>query len=122
MKKRYLLEHFETNFSATIEIDFDHITADQHSTEEIIKETVEFWSGWQRELALFDGDYTQCFLAKLGRILAVTDAYYNLDTKSMIKHMAGEEGWPYLDGSSGITLKSIDNGYIEITDIAVTEC
>lgn len=58
-----------------------------------IKEMVEFWSMWKKDLADVKGDYVKCWLIKLSQ--------YLLRNNRVPKN---EEGWYDLDGSKGIKL------------------
>jgi hypothetical protein len=65
-------------------------------TDLLIKEMVEFWMNWERELRQHDGDYTRCWLMKLAM--------------HILRHghaPRDEEGWFPLDGSQGIHVEHV---------------
>lgn len=110
------IEHLETAFDAVVRIDHNH-----PKLKDAIRETVEFWSGWEFELDLCDDDYLLCFLKKLGRKLVLVQLQHGWLLNGAISYMAAEEGWPPLDGSCGITLVAVDTADVDIGDIRVEE-
>lgn len=112
--KKYTISHMDSNFSAEILID-------EEKAKDAIQSTVEFWSGWEEDLDYCDGDYTQCFLRKLGIQLTILSLHYGFNKVGMIEYMRKEEGWAYLDGSYGITLQDVEIAYISIDDIWIEE-
>ena len=84
---------------------------DTQEAEETCKQTVEFWTGHDRVLALFDGDYRKAFMSYLTTHLAGMDEQ-NRSTEGIRQRFdweqrgGGVEGFPPLGGEQGITLLS----------------
>lgn len=83
----YLLK-YDDNEIARVEVE------DRDDAREAIKEMVEFWMGWKQMLEQHNGDYTRCWLRRLGLFL--------LNHRKAPGH--DDEGWYPLDGSKGIKL------------------
>lgn len=87
--KTYEIEYDDMPL-ATVEID------DFQTTAKLIQEMVEFWMGWEENLAEHNGDYTRAWLKNL--------AMFILRNQRPPKD---DEGWVPMDGRPhGITLKS----------------
>lgn len=98
--KRYVLTYDDTNHQVEVAV------SDAPETVAMLQEINSFWSGDKERLAAANGDVLTAVLRMLcTRVLAST-----LTEHSAFDVFArGEvEGWPPLDGSSGIKLLSVD--------------
>ena len=99
--KQYTVTHI-TGASITVKIDIDF-----ENLQYMIKSMVEFWAGWQPKLFNNDNDYTATYLKSLcEECIRVMMLRNELD--GVIKYFEDNEGWCRLDGTSGITLTSVD--------------
>lgn len=102
---KFIAEHDNTYGNITVEINFDEKLKDNQSVNEVIKEMVEFWAGYESLVNHFEGDYVKAFLKNLCcKILGMLVEYPFADEERMIELMSKEEGYCSLDGSFGITL------------------
>ena len=103
MTKKYELEYDWATLAC--------VTIDEVKAEESIREMVEFWSGWEDALEDNQGDYTRTWLKNLAKFIL---------RNGRIPH--DEEGWVWLQGTHGITVKLMDvwrpdNDEIEIKEL-----
>lgn len=112
--KRYRLENPLLSWEATVEIDHEKADAD-------IKSSVEFWGNWERNLRDHDGDYTLAFLHSLAFKLVCMGFSRGVNLRGMIAEMKEGEGWPDLDGSTGILLANFQEPLIDENDFNVEE-
>lgn len=87
------------DITCVIEIDFD-----AELLIENIKETVQFWSGWQDRLDINDGDYVKTFIQQLASNVQWVALKNNYNTFGVRSEFADMEGWFEMDGSKGVTL------------------
>lgn len=101
-KQKFEVEHTPTFGSITVEIDFTNT-----KMSDMIKEMVEFWSGWKERLKDNSNDYIKTFLKQLcERSLSIAfEKDYNID--GVISEFDSEEGYYKMDGSDGILLVSM---------------
>lgn len=111
MKKRYKLTYAEM-FDVVVDID------DEKCTDELLHQINNFWSNAKYRLLAAQGDIRKAVL----QMLCVTVMQLSITEWNALNHMVEgkEEGWPALDGSSGITLVSVDD--YEFTDDEVEIC
>lgn len=90
---------------AFVEIDHDNPAAAQN-----MRESVEFWVGYEEALERCDGDYTVRFLKNLARFI-VRNGEAPRDL----------EGWPAMDGDAdtGIYINFVDPYPMEDDDIVI---
>ena len=107
----------EMYFELKVEIDYDKVLPEPFkqtkTVESIIKETVEFWHGWEEVLKEHNGDYIKAFLFYLGKhsFRELQNTAYSLD--GLIDHFSKEEGWYPVDGTMGITIIDFDEPQID---------
>lgn len=103
----YELNYDDWKMNVDIDFDFPDVM-------KIIKDSVEFWSGWEERLDWNDGDYVKTFLQQLGQkvffMINECGSVY-----SLVKHFdwndefyGGEEGYYEMDGSKGIKITDVD--------------
>ncbi len=115
--KKYTLTHLDTGWEMVVGIDETN-----PSSAQTIKQTVEFWSGFESRLMRNDGDYTQTFLTMLsGAAAKLSVACGGLGVNEVIRAMSRQEGWPRLDGGDGITLIDCEVFSISDEDFRVKE-
>jgi hypothetical protein len=112
--KNYQVEHRPTSGGIEVEIDLDFTKKintpngeEDYTIEKLIKDMVEFWTGWEDKLEDNTGDYLDTFLKQLCREVITITAHNNLNHLGVIDYMEGEEGWCRLDGSCGIKLINV---------------
>lgn len=87
---------------------------------ESIKQSVEFWTGWEHRLELNDGDYITTFFKQI-TIEVIRESFANnYNKKGVISAIGRREGYPPIDGSQGIKLIRCDNFDIEDKDLVIT--
>ena len=128
MKKTFLIEQNQIFATAKIEIDFSFelkYGEKTYSLDELIKEYVQFWSGWEKRLWENDGNYTITFLKDLLKEICLiyfgSNCNYNII--GIISEFENKEGYPSLDGKYGIKLLDFEKPEIlDEGDYSVTEC
>lgn len=113
---RYKIEHRDTDQEFIVEID-------EAKAAEVIKQMVEFWTGWEFELELNDGDYITTFCKQLGsKLTLLTAEYLHYNVVGIREDLIECEGWYACREEFGIKLISITpfdcgNHLYEITKI-----
>lgn len=114
--KQFTIEHSPTWAECTVEIDFDlefDWGGKKVKAAHIIKECVEFWGSWERDLAEAKGDYLQLFLINLCRSVLTTQFTGDWNKEGVIEQYESKEGWMKLDGSMGVKLMFVEGITIE---------
>lgn len=101
--KKYQLE-YNLDLLALVEVDFT-------KAEDLIKEMVQFWSGWMQRLQRNKDDYLKTWLHQLGMFLVNNRRVPNQD----------DEGWYPLDGTHGIKLVDWWEYEHDELDLTITE-
>lgn len=110
-KTRYQIGAYELDWWATVEIDDElqfQYAGETTTTERVIKDMVEFWSGWQWRLKDMHNDYTLVFLKQLTAEIIGKIATNNYNLEGVIAHFKNAEGWVQMDGSAGIKILDVD--------------
>ena len=114
-KKQYKVEHnWNSEIYTVVEVDFDF-----PNVLEMMKEMVEFWSGWENRLGWNDGDYVKTFLQQVASWCWTPRLQYN--PWGVRTYFDDREGWVPLDGSNGINILQSETISIEDEDFDVTE-
>lgn len=99
---------YELCHSIVVEIDHDIMT------DEILHQINSFWGDEQYRLNMADGDIVQAVLKMLGEFILRLTVEYNYSTQGIIdlfnwdSRYGGQEGWPKMDGSTGIRIVSVE--------------
>ena len=111
--EKYSLTHLDSYWEAIVEIDTE-------LSKIPIKDMVEFWSDWEYNLALNDGDYIITFLKQLARKIFIIKIETDYNIKGILREIKESEGYYPLDGSHGIKLTFIDNFYpVNMDDFSI---
>lgn len=119
MIKKYLVEH-DTGAGMTVEIDHSLMT------EKELHELNNFWSCAKDRLSDEGGNILNTVLKLLlERVLSV-QFEQGLNTQGVINafdwdYNGGQEGYPKLDGSSGIKLLDVDGFMLLTCDMSIRE-
>jgi hypothetical protein len=115
MKKKYFVEHRETLWTCTIEVEpempIPQLTAGhdrQNIAMDAIIAMVDFWTGAKYHLANNNGDYVLTFVQQLAREIFYILAAEKLNVIGVITTFKSREGWAPMDGSYGIKIISVD--------------
>lgn len=117
MKKLYKAEY--NGFETVIAIDHDICT------DEMLHEINNFWSSSEWRLSCDDGDIAKTVVRLLAQTcFALQYEKFGLNHWGMMKCFdwdddEGVEGWPKMDGSSGILLVRCDQPEIEVDFITI---
>lgn len=95
------------------------IEIDTVKAEAVIKEMVEFWTGWEHRLYLNDGDYIKTFLENLAQVIIRDSIEWNL--QGVRRAFENREGWCKMDGTEGIKIIYIDRWTFDEDDFLITE-
>jgi len=115
MKKRYTVS-YDWNFDMVVEIDHDVCK------DELLHEINNFWSDAEWRLSQADGNILHAVLKLMARMAFRLNVSDWRDTASLLRaEETTPEGWPVLDGSSGITLVSIDDFEFDADELSIKE-
>lgn len=122
MIKKYKVEH-ESGAEMIVEIDHSIMT------EEQLHELNNFWSSSKDRLYREDGNVLYAVLKNLLQVVLSVQYEGGLNLQGVINAFdwdykygnGGQEGYPKLDGSSGIKLISIEGIEIDTYDIDIKE-
>lgn len=126
--KRFTITQNQFDAAAEVEINFDFIQeygGKKYTMDMIIKDLVEYWSGWKLRLILNDGNYTVTFLKDLMKEICLiyfsSNCTYNI--KGIIGEFENKEGYCKMDGSMGIKIVNftypdiLDDDYYEVESV-----
>lgn len=115
MKKRYTVS-YDWSFDMVVEIDHEVCK------DELLHEINNFWSDAEFRLTRSDGNIVRVVLTLLAQMAFRLNISDWRDTVSLLKSSETcPEGWPVLDGSSGITLVSIDDFEFDADEFTIKE-
>lgn len=122
MIKKYLVEH-ETGAGMVVEIDEEILT------EEELHKLNDFWCGAKDNLYREDGNVLNAVLKNLLQVVLSVQYEGGLNLQGVINAFdwdakygnGGQEGYPKLDGSSGIKLVDVTGLEIDVYDIEIKE-
>lgn len=119
MIKKYRIDW---DWKAELDVEVDHTIA----TEETFKEINEFWSGAAHRASRHGGHF-QAALKMLAERCFMLQLESGWNVKGVVSEFdwdegGGQEGWPKMDGSSGIKILAItvdvfDHADMEIKDL-----
>lgn len=114
------IKKFKVN---NIHLDWEYIVEiDEEKAKKPIKEMVEFWASWEKELSENDNDYTKTFLKMLGKNILLIIISNNYNLYGVLQEFKNEkEGWYPLDGEYGIKIIDFDDFEIERDDFEIEE-
>ena len=112
--KKYTVTRDEFMFESIVEID-------EEKALPVIKGMVEFWSDWESRLEFNDGDYIKTFLQQLGQQIFMEMISGNSNLYFVDQRFRDAEGWVPMDGTSGITILSVDINKAEIDEFEIEE-
>jgi hypothetical protein len=115
VKKRYKIS-YDGNFDMIVEIDHDACK------DALLHEINNFWSDSEHRLTRADGNIVNAVLTLMAQMAFRLNVSDWRNTVSLLKDpQTCPEGWPVLDGSSGITLVSIDDFEFEADEFTIEE-
>ncbi|WP_028294057.1 DUF2528 family protein [Oceanobacter kriegii] len=112
--KRYTVQY---DFAAEITVEIDHDVM----TDETLHEINDFWMDNDEMLESADGNIIHAVLKRLCIVCLSLDIEYGYNTGGIIELIEKLEGWPAVDGSTGIKLLSVDGLCISADDITVEQ-
>lgn len=105
-----------------IDPDFKISQADAESTTaDIIKEMVEFWTGWEEWIENANGDYIKAFALQLAKECFHIAYSNNYNTLGVIAEFEDMEGYCKMDGSNGIWIVHTDDATIDDFEFSTSE-
>lgn len=110
----YTVEHEPTSAEIKVEINFDYkfqYGELQMSMNDMMKEMVDFWVGFEYRLNDNNGNYFETFLKQLCHEVMILGLDKNV--LGIISEFNNREGWWKIDGTEGIKLLSVDNMCLE---------
>ena len=110
--KQYTIQHYDLYWDCKISID-------EKKAKQKIKEMVEFWANWERNLKDNNGDYIATFVKQLAQKIFYIVIAENYNKTGVINWFSTAEGWCEMDGSHGIVIESVDDFEFEQDDFGI---
>ncbi len=112
--KKFKIEHQDLFWEMVVEID-------PEKAAPAIREMVEFWSGWDHDLFMNDGDYTKTFLQSLSSQVLTIQIGDGYNLYGVLEELQRREGWAKFDGSQGIKILSCEDIRLDGDEFTVKE-